>query len=55
MESKTKVKPKQGRTNPPMKRAGRIAQVKPMLPAWVIGAYDGPKNRELSLKEGYGS
>jgi hypothetical protein len=27
--------------------------LKPVLPEWVIGAYDGPEDRKLSLKEEY--
>lgn len=25
----------------------------PILPEWVIGVYDGPKDKRLSSKEGY--
>ena len=55
MKSETKVKLKKSGSVQPRKRSAKVVQVKQVLPTWVIGAYDGPKNRELSLKEGYGS
>jgi len=55
MDSKIKAKSKQVSPAQPRKRPNKVSQAKPVLPSWVIGAYDGPKNSELSLKEGYDS
>ena len=35
------------------KRAQPNPKSAPRLPEWVIGVYDGPKDKRLSSKEGY--
>jgi len=53
MKNKEPVKAKRTSASPSRQRAKRKVAVHPVLPDWVIGAYDGPKDKKLSLKEGY--
>jgi hypothetical protein len=53
MKGKQSLKSKLPSAKVPRKRVKRTVTLKPVLPEWVIGAYDGPKDRKLSLKEGY--
>jgi len=53
MKGKQSLKSKLPPAKVPRKRVKRTVTLKPVLPEWVIGAYDGPEDRQLSLKEGY--
>ena len=53
MKGKQSLKSKLPSAKVPRKRVKRTVTLKPVLPEWVIGAYDGPEDRKLSLKEGY--
>lgn len=53
MKGKEALKRKASVVSVPRKRAKSLRQVRPVLPEWVIGSYDGPKEKDLSLKEGY--
>lgn len=51
---KKKSKPRQtGRGKGVIQK--KVTRADTLLPAWVIGAYDGPSNGKLSSREGVGA